>query len=82
MSTIPPWRTEPSAVFTRCKIRHAIDALRAIGLDVIRAMTDEELADFRDAMSGPWMMTESDGFRRLGRESADTQWPDAMEREA
>lgn len=72
---------------THRRIRAAIEAMRAIGLDEIRAMTDEELADFRDAMSGPWMMSESDVWRRRCRPfdaayipiDADTQWPDALE---
>ncbi len=59
---------------TRRRIRCAIEAMRAIGHDEIQAMTDEEISEFRDAMSGPWMMTKSDLYRR-----ADTQWPDALE---
>lgn len=56
--------------------------LRLVTLDVIRAMTDEQLADFRDALSGPWMMTKSDLYRRADIARADTQWPDAPERVA
>jgi hypothetical protein len=71
--------TDIRAALNHRRITAAIDAMRAIGLDEIRAMTDEELADFRDAMSGPWMMTESDVYRRLGRDTTDTDWPDALE---
>ena len=62
---------------THRRIQCAIEAMRAIGHDEIQAMTDEEISDFRDAMSGPWMMTKSDLYRR-----ADTAWPDAIEESA
>ena len=71
-----------TAKLTHRRIRAAIEAMRAIGLDEIRAMTDDELMDFRDAMLSPWLMTESDLFRRRAASAIDAEWPDAMEEAA
>ena len=72
--------TDIRAALTHRRIQCAIEAMRAIGHDEIRAMTDEEIKDFRDAMLSPWLMTESDLFRRQREAAAiDAEWPDALE---
>ena len=69
----------PDPRLTHRRIQCAIEAMRAIGLDEIRAMTDEEIMDFRDAMRSPWLMTESDLWRRRDARAIDAEWPDALE---
>ena len=64
---------------THRRIRAAIEAMRAIGLDEIRAMTADELMDFRDAMRSPWLMTDSELWRRSADRAIEAEWPDALE---
>ena len=71
-----------TAKLTHRRIQHAIEAMRAIGHDEIRAMTADELLDFRDAMRSPWLMTDSELWRRRDMRAIDAEWPDAMEEAA
>lgn len=48
----------------RRRITTAILILRSIDIDDIHSLDDAQLDTLRDALSGPWMMTESDSFRR------------------
>jgi hypothetical protein len=70
------------------KIQTAIDALNAVDADDIKALDDGALRAFYGAICGPATTSEFElDLRRwaLRREtedsdeSADTQWPDALE---
>ena len=67
---------------THRRIQCAIESMRAIGPEEVRAMTDEEIEDIRDAMRSPWLATENELWDRRDKRRINAEWPDAIEETA
>ena len=83
-------QTTPQDLDRRRRVGDAIDALSLIGCDDIKSLDDDMLRAFKNAVWAVatyadiqidirhWARRDADTLR----ESADTQWPDAIEETA